>query len=706
VAVIRQQAFYGQQRVDVGHLRSVEAGVAGDLDVLAGIIMAGKTPEIVDGFDVVLTGAIGSPATSLVINVAGSSVIHFEASESGSIFRAPEDRSAEVLNSSNPRVVGSFTPSTTNFLGIDLKRSSDDTTADTVQFLDSDTKTEMPVVVPLARTLDYRFVISTTEFSATPGVCPIAKVVTNASNQVVSVEDARNLYFRLGCGGSSPQSVNPFGWPGGRNESNATTSAVAGDRSIKSLKGWMDAIMSRIWEIGGGEFWYSATADRNVRISANSVFTSTGEPFEIVSSNVHWKGLIATFDNSTGNRNEIANQTTSSPGLTDLADGECLYVDIDRTQNLTGVNAIRMQKGVLANLGMSSRPGQRYAVVWRIGSFYYTRDQYLPVGSSMRVATTAANGVVRLSATPGSSLAPIVATATSGNFMGMSGFSRNNTGTTGNLSIGLGASAGDHDIQIYTDGTQYNTTVTGANKYSTNQKAALKVSQLGATGYWKDARIFECESYLGGSNSEVKFSVESDGAVGLAIVNEPPAAPAPTAFDTITNKVFVRKSRYWHTAVRVATHWADALSATPSGPAGAGHILTGGLVTLVIDGVTVSLNDRVLYKDPGGSATSTDIGIYTVTQLGSTGVTAWKMTRATDADDAGEVQHGLSVPVTAGTANAGTLWEMTDENPVVMGTTSFNWRRVFVKDYREQACIMWSNGKISILAESDPVAVA
>ena len=83
--------------------------------------------------------------------------------------------------------------------------------------------------------------------------------------------------FRLGSGGSSPNPQNTWGWPGGRNE---TVSADAGDFSIHSFKGWMDAIMTRLFELGGGEYWYSNTADRNVRVLYSAVFSSTGEPYD------------------------------------------------------------------------------------------------------------------------------------------------------------------------------------------------------------------------------------------------------------------------------------------------------------------------------------------------------------------------------------------------------------------------------------------
>jgi hypothetical protein len=705
MAVLRQTQFLGQMRVDSGALRALEAGVAGDFDALCGVVMAGKQGLVVTGFNLVTTGAIGNDATSLVLRTAAGSMINFEAAESGSIFRVPEDRTPEILNGTNPRISGAFTPSTTNFIGLDLKRSADDSTADTVQFLNPDTDTETPVVVPLARTLDYVIVVSTTEFSATPGLCPIAKVVTDSSNKVVSIEDARQLFFRLGAGGSDPSAVSPFSWPGGRNEADPTLATVAGDRSISSLKDWLNAIMTRLWEVGGGEYWYSPTADRNVRLVSNAVFSSSGEPFEVISNNIHWTGLRFAFDNSTATSNEIANQTFDLPGLTDLADGECIYVDLDRTQNHTvsGLNPLQMQKGVLATLGMSTRPGQRFVVAWRIGTEFFTRDQYLPIGSALRVATTSVNGVVRLSATPASSVAPKVATATSGVFMGMSGFSRLGTSTTGDLTIGTGSSNGDHNIVLFTDGSGNNTQVFGAEQYSISQKAAFKVTQTGVANHLFDARITEAEVF-DGTGFRIRHYVEADGAHGMALAKRPPLAPAPTLLDEVKNKFFFRPSRFWKAPVVVTTN-GDLPAATSGGPAGIGHTLTGGNVVLTIDGVTPVLNDRVLIRENSAGVLTKDFGIYFLSQVGVGGTTPWILTRATDADEAGEMCKTLAVLVSSGTVNAGTMWEQTTADPIVVDTTALGFTQIFSHDYREQVCAMWSDGKYTVVAESDAFLV-
>ncbi len=369
----RTTNILGQMRLDVPMFRQLDGGDAYDSDVLAGRVLADARPLVVRGFKMLVAGAVGRSADSLVLQVAGGILINITATEAGSVLRVPDNRTDETLRATNARVDGGFTANSTNYVGLDLLRSADETTSDTAHFLDQDSNEEFPAQVPLARTLDYRIVISTTTFASTPNLVPISIVATDPQNRVSSIQDARSLLFRLGTGGSNPQVVAPYAWPGTRNELTAADPSIGGDRAITGLKSWVDSMMTRLWEVGGGEYWYSGTADRNVLLGSSVVFSSTDEPYEVVSGHVHWKGLVFTFDNSTGVVNEVADQLVALNGLTNLLDGECLYVDLDRSQDRTGGNAIVAQKGVLKTLGQSSPPGSRTVFAWRLGGQYYFR---------------------------------------------------------------------------------------------------------------------------------------------------------------------------------------------------------------------------------------------------------------------------------------------------------------------------------------------
>jgi len=80
-----------------------------------------------------------------------------------------------------------------------------------------------------------------------------------------------------------------------------------------------------------------------------------------------------------------------------------------------------------------------------------------------------------------------------------------------------------------------------------------------------------------------------------------------------------------------------------------------------IDGVAVVAGDRVLVKN---QATASENGIY-VAAAG-----AWS--RATDADSEGDLR-GASVFIEEGTTQADTLWVMTTNAPITVGTTGLSW---------------------------------
>jgi hypothetical protein len=398
MAVKRQKNWISQQRVDNVHLREIESAVAGDFDDLAGKIMASGKPLVVSGMALSMGAAVGSFATQLVLNTAGSIVLHGTASEPGALFVVPGTQPAETLNTSNTNILGAFTPNAINYIGIDLIRLVDNTTTDLVKFRSATTKKEFSQQVPLARTLRYRIVISTNDFVLQPNVAPIAEVILDTNGVVTSVTDCRQMMFRLGTGGSSPNPLAPYSWVS-RTENPVTSTStvdpfVGADKSIASFLDFFHALESRLWEVGGGEHWYSQTSDRDVlfiRDSAN-IFTD-GENFEWTGSNIHWKGISFDFGNSTAVRNTINQQLTNSAGLTDLAVGECLYVDVDRA---TDGAALTMHKAALTSVGGGAIPGSRQIIAWRVTEGVFVRGQMLPVGSSNVHATTSSYGVVEL----------------------------------------------------------------------------------------------------------------------------------------------------------------------------------------------------------------------------------------------------------------------------------------------------------------------
>jgi len=126
--------------------------------------------------------------------------------------------------------------------------------------------------------------------------------------------------------------------------------------------------------------------------------------------------------------------------------------------------------------------------------------------------------------------------------------------------------------------------------------------------------------------------------------------------DSVANGLDVKES------VRVAT--TGDLSATYSN--GAGTLTAGSNGAISIDGVSLSLNDRVLVKD---QTTQTENGIYKVTTVGS-GSAAFVLTRTPDANDAAELTGGVFTFVEEGTANADNGYVATHNGTPTFGTTN------------------------------------
>ena len=129
--------------------------------------------------------------------------------------------------------------------------------------------------------------------------------------------------------------------------------------------------------------------------------------------------------------------------------------------------------------------------------------------------------------------------------------------------------------------------------------------------------------------------------------------------DSVANGLDVKKS------VRVAT---TAALATVTYNNGAGTLTASANAALVIDGVTVSVADRVLIKN---QANAVQNGIYVVTNTGS-GAAAFVLTRGPDADTAAELTGGAFFFVEEGTDNADNGYVTTFNGTPTLGTTDIN----------------------------------
>ena len=169
------------------------------------------------------------------------------------------------------------------------------------------------------------------------------------------------------------------------------------------------------------------------------------------------------------------------------------------------------------------------------------------------------------------------------------------------------------------------------------------------------------------SNGNIELSPNGTGTVVVPASYE---ARSGFSSQSLVNKAYVdsvTSGLSVKTPVKVAT--TGNLTATYNNGAGT---LTGTTnFALSVDGVTVSVNDRILVKD---QTTAAQNGFYKVTATGS-GSAAFVLTRTPDADAASELVAGAFAFVEEGTANADNGYVLSTDGAVTLGTTAINFEQ-------------------------------
>jgi hypothetical protein len=135
---------------------------------------------------------------------------------------------------------------------------------------------------------------------------------------------------------------------------------------------------------------------------------------------------------------------------------------------------------------------------------------------------------------------------------------------------------------------------------------------------------------------------------------------------------------HFHQPVRVESP-VNLTATYNNGTAGVGATLTnaGAQAALVIDGVTLSVADRVLIYQ---QTAQTENGIYVVTDVGSVS-TNWILTRSSDADtfvsaSPDGLSEGSTVFVQQGTTGAGTTYTCNTPGTITFGTTNITFAEI------------------------------
>ena len=217
----------------------------------------------------------------------------------------------------------------------------------------------------------------------------------------------------------------------------------------------------------------------------------------------------------------------------------------------------------------------------------------------------------------------------------------------------------------------------------TQHEAALSITE---------SQISDLQSYITASstNTLTNKTFNANGT-GNSISNIEVADLASGVLDTDLNSVSSLDNTlasakaiktYVDTVAAAGIHYHDPVrvespinlnAAYNNGTAGVGATLTnsGTLAAISIDGVSLSLNDRVLIYNQTNAAHN---GVYTVTTVGSASV-AWVLTRSTDTDSYGTsdpdaLGEGDAFFVREGATGAGELYVMTTSGTITFGTTN------------------------------------
>lgn len=343
------------ERLDLADLLSLDSYTAADFKYLIQSFIGADKPYILHGLDVISPqDAIGTENISIRI---ADSIVYYPGSKAGSFYYGLEEG-----NINAQPLLPELRKNATNFVYITF--STFDTAKDSRAFWDPDQNGgdggEFSQDVNTETALKVEVNVSVSTFPE--NTIPICKVVVGAS-VISSIQDCRDHFFRLGTGGVSP---DPFATYSFRNEPSISyarleppttmTSALnpnpfqGGDKNIRTLKEWMDVVMTRLKELSGDTYWYqggsfaSPSINNTFLDALGSTVKSKGEwqhsssiPGQATwTEDIHYYSLIDSRDLIIR-----ANSVTLS------SSDQVAWIDLVRGAPLNGVNAaVDWQNGI------------------------------------------------------------------------------------------------------------------------------------------------------------------------------------------------------------------------------------------------------------------------------------------------------------------------------------------------------------------------
>jgi hypothetical protein len=280
MAVLGRLLVSSGERLDLPDLLSIDSYTAGDFQYLLKTFVGQTTPYVIAGFDIINPAtAIGTSSCSVSI---ANAAMYYPGSGAGSFYYG--------LPAGNPNAQPLVPVLVTNAINyVYLTLTTANTAQDTRAFWDPDVNggqgQEFTEEVNTESVIQVQVNVSTSAFPE--NTVPVA-MVTVGPSVISSITDARPLMFRLGTGGQSPNPYNRFAWPAlpsssyERTEPPITISSnvgidpfQGGDKNVLTFKNWMDAVMTKLAELGGTEFWYENATTMSVISTFHDALATT-----------------------------------------------------------------------------------------------------------------------------------------------------------------------------------------------------------------------------------------------------------------------------------------------------------------------------------------------------------------------------------------------------------------------------------------------
>ena len=260
MAVLGRLLVSSAQRVDLPDLLSIDSYAAGDWRYFIQGLIGSSKPLVLKGFDVIdPQNSIGTESCSIRV---ADSIVLYPSSSAGPFYHGlPEG------NINAQPIVPELRKNAVNY--VYLTFSTFNTSLDSRAFWDPDKDGgvggEFTQDVNTESVLKVEINVSTGSFPT--NTVPIAKITL--TDKITAIEDTRDMMFRLGSGGMVPDPISSYNFralPSSNYERKEPPVSITNqsdpnpfqgaDKNIHSLKEWMDAVMTKLKEIGGSPFWY------------------------------------------------------------------------------------------------------------------------------------------------------------------------------------------------------------------------------------------------------------------------------------------------------------------------------------------------------------------------------------------------------------------------------------------------------------------